>query len=59
MQEYLDNGAAFGWLIDPYERKVYVYDTQQPMTIHDDFAQPLPGCYFIDDFEVILNEAVA
>lgn len=25
MQEYLDNGLRLGWLIDPYERKVYVY----------------------------------
>jgi Uma2 family endonuclease len=25
MQEYLDNGAQLGWLIDPLERRVYVY----------------------------------
>jgi len=25
MQEYIDNGASLGWLIDPLERKVYVY----------------------------------
>jgi Uma2 family endonuclease len=25
MQEYLDNGAQLGWLIDPYERIVYIY----------------------------------
>jgi Uma2 family endonuclease len=25
MQEYLDNGARLGWLIDPSERVVYVY----------------------------------
>jgi Uma2 family endonuclease len=25
MQEYIDNGAELGWLIDPIERKVYVY----------------------------------
>ncbi len=25
MQEYLDNGARLGWLIDPIERVVYVY----------------------------------
>ena len=25
MQEYLDNGARLGWLIDPLEKKVYVY----------------------------------
>jgi Uma2 family endonuclease len=25
MQEYMDNGAQLGWLIDPLEKKVYVY----------------------------------
>ncbi len=25
MQEYMDNGARLGWLIDPVERVVYVY----------------------------------
>lgn len=25
MQEYMENGAQLGWLIDPIERKVYVY----------------------------------
>ena len=25
MQEYIDNGAQLGWLIDPLERKVWVY----------------------------------
>ncbi len=59
MQEYLDNGAAYGWLVDPYERKVYVYDTKQPMAIHSDFALPLSGRYFMSDFEIILNEVLA
>lgn len=25
MREYIDNGAQLGWLIDPVEKKVYVY----------------------------------
>jgi len=25
MQEYMDNGALLGWLIDPIERTVHVY----------------------------------
>jgi len=25
MTEYMENGAALGWLIDPLEKKVYVY----------------------------------
>lgn len=31
MQEYLDNGAQLGWLIDPLEKKVYVYRPQAPV----------------------------
>jgi Uma2 family endonuclease len=31
MQEYLDNGASLGWLIDPLEQQVYVYRPDQPM----------------------------
>ena len=54
MQEYLSNGAAFGWLIDPYERRVYVYDTQQSVAVHDNFSQPLRGRYFMSDFEIVL-----
>jgi Uma2 family endonuclease len=35
MQEYLDNGAQFGWLIDPIEKKVYVYRPQAPVECLD------------------------
>ena len=31
MQEYLDNGARLGWLIDPRSRQVYVYRANQPV----------------------------
>lgn len=30
MQEYLDNGAKLGWLIDPERRRVYVYRPDAP-----------------------------
>jgi Uma2 family endonuclease len=29
MQEYIDNGAALGWLIDRQNRQVYIYRNQQ------------------------------
>jgi Uma2 family endonuclease len=29
MQEYLDNGAQLGWLLDPLTRRVHVYLTQR------------------------------
>ena len=28
MEEYIENGAQLGWLIDPQERKVYIYRPQ-------------------------------
>lgn len=31
MQEYLDNGARLGWLIDSPDRQVYVYRPNQPV----------------------------
>lgn len=55
MEEYIANGAAFGWLVDPYERKVHVYDAQQEATVFDDFSQPLRGRYFMQDFEIVLD----
>ena len=36
MQEYLDNGARLGWLIDPIEKKVYIYRPQIPVECLDD-----------------------
>jgi Uma2 family endonuclease len=29
MQEYVENGSELGWLIDPFEQKVYVYRPQR------------------------------
>jgi Uma2 family endonuclease len=31
IQEYLDNGAQLGWLIDPPGRQVYVYRPNRPV----------------------------
>lgn len=31
MQEYRDNGASLGWLIDPEQRQVYIFRAQQAM----------------------------
>jgi Uma2 family endonuclease len=31
MQEYIDNGARLGWLIDPIDKRVYVYHSGQPV----------------------------
>ncbi|MBD0373223.1 MAG: Uma2 family endonuclease [Pyrinomonadaceae bacterium] len=36
MEEYMGNGAEMGWLIDPAERKVYIYRQGAPVEILDD-----------------------
>src|SRR6185295_18246348 len=58
MQEYIDNGARLGWLIDPENRKVYVYRPNSPVEILDDPTTisddpELPG--FILDLNIIWN----
>jgi len=36
MQEYIDNGAQLGWLIDPIDKRVHVYRSGQPVEQLDD-----------------------
>lgn len=38
MEEYIANGAKLGWLIDPIERKVYVYRPNATVEVLDDPA---------------------
>jgi len=38
MEEYIANGASLGWLIDPIERKVYVYRPNAEMSCLDNPA---------------------
>jgi Uma2 family endonuclease len=35
MQEYIDNGARLGWLINPLDRRVHVYRPGQPVEALD------------------------
>jgi Uma2 family endonuclease len=51
MQEYIDNGAQLGWLLDPRNRRVYVYRPDAPVEQLDDPATVsgdpvLPGFVF-------------
>lgn len=36
MEEYRDNGARLGWLIDPKERRVHVYRPGRPVEVLDE-----------------------
>ncbi len=36
MQEYIEQGAQLGWLIDPEERRVYIYRADGAVEVLDD-----------------------
>jgi Uma2 family endonuclease len=36
MEEYIANGAQLGWLIDPFEKKVYVYRPRAEVEVLED-----------------------
>jgi Uma2 family endonuclease len=33
MLEYMENGASLGWLIDPFQRRVYVYEPDHEVVV--------------------------
>ncbi len=33
MEEYMENGASLGWLIDPFKRQVYVYRPNEEVVV--------------------------
>ncbi|MBA2732930.1 MAG: Uma2 family endonuclease [Acidobacteria bacterium] len=35
MEEYIENGAQLGWLIDPFKKKLYVYCPQSAVKVFD------------------------
>ena len=54
MEEYIANGAQLGWLIDPRQRRVYVYRPQTSVEILDD-PQSLSGEPELPGFTLDLN----
>ena len=55
MQEYMDNGAQLGWLIDPFEKRVYVYRLGRPVETLDN-PDILSGDPILPGFVLFLNE---
>jgi len=55
MQEYIENGSSLGWLIDPIERRIYVYRPGVDIEIMENpavvFGEPL-----LKGFELNLTE---
>ncbi len=39
MEEYIENGAQLGWLIDPIKKKVHIYRPDEPVEILDNPAE--------------------
>ncbi len=55
IQEYLDNGAQLAWLIDPEQRRVYVYRPQEPVQELDK-PETVSGDPLLSGFELDLRE---
>lgn len=56
MSEYIENGARLGWLIDPGERRVYVYRPGAPVRRSDNpekvSAEAVPPGFALEMGEV-------
>jgi Uma2 family endonuclease len=55
MQEYLDNGARLGWLIDPGDKRVYIYRPNGAIECLENPAE-LPGDPVLPGFVLDLRE---
>jgi Uma2 family endonuclease len=54
MERWIENGASLGWLIDPYEKKVYVYEAgAETATVS---GNALPGTGPVEGFTLDLEE---
>jgi len=56
MEEWIENGCQLGWLIDPYDEKVYVYNHEGLTSIHEGFDIPIKANDLLPSFELVLAE---
>ena len=54
MQRWIENGAAFGWLIDPCKKLVYVYHPGSEVSVESCLA--LSGTGPLNGFILNLDE---
>jgi Uma2 family endonuclease len=54
MRLWIANGAAVGWLIDPYQKTVYVYESAQPLVVAS--GTTLRGTGPVEGFTFDLDE---
>jgi len=55
MVEYMENGASLGWLIDPFERRVYVYRPDHEVVILEN-PETVSGDLLLPGFKLRLTE---
>jgi Uma2 family endonuclease len=55
MEEYIENGVRLGWLIDPYEKRIYIYRENGEIEILDN-PQKVSGENVLQGFELDLAE---
>jgi Uma2 family endonuclease len=55
MQEYLDNGAELGWLLDPEKKRVYIYRPGAEVEVLE-HPESLPGEPLLEDFTLDLRD---
>lgn len=55
MEEYLENGARLGWLIDPINRSVYIYRPGEPMEVLES-PETISGEPVLPGFELDLRD---
>ena len=54
MLEYIENGVELGWLIDPLERKVYIYTSQEVAELEQ--PEEIRGTGVLEGFALELND---
>lgn len=55
MREYIENGASLGWLIDPQEKKIYIYRQAGETEILEN-PQIIGGESLLENFELNLEK---
>jgi Uma2 family endonuclease len=55
MEEYLQNGSRLGWLVDPIQRRVYIYRPNQPPEVLED-PEIVSGEAVLPGFELKVRE---
>jgi Uma2 family endonuclease len=54
MERWMENGATLGWLIDPYQKKVYVYEPEREAAVVS--GKTVRGSGPVEGFELDLDE---